>query len=688
MRADHGADPERVTIPLPLAPQRAKRIARRGLVTQCKDCQMFDRNGRLLAGGLVARSMATALMIAVCGLAMPAAAQDKPPAAQPPAGGKIPVQTADDLPRYTYKIEGKASDFLLSDKPFLAFVAQVRANVENTLAKYEISDQSTLQTMHSQLQQIALIEGRWDDAMAQSMIVKSLEGKESKKLMTGQVLTAMLAANKVAKNGTPEWDAVFSETLTKNVAALPWEKVREDVIRSKGSSELASREIILGGIQGQLDPIVEKAKGELSSDFAGVLIGSRATMEVMLPVLPKMGKVYAQIIDSHKTVRKDVLSAREVVLSETDAGTPVAVAVWDSGVDVSLFSQNLWVNTKEIPGNGKDDDGNGFVDDVNGIAYDLTGSPTAELLHPLTEMRGDPKLVAANIKGMMDLQANIDSPEAGALKKLVGSLKADQVSVFQEDLGLYGNYSHGTHVAGIAAEGNPFARLVPVRITFDFRQIPTLTPSKELAAKTAKAASDSVAYMKAAGVRVCNMSWGGSRQDVEQALEAKGVGKTPEERAAMSRELFKIEKDALEAAMKGAPEILFVAAAGNSDNDNQFAEFIPSGLNIPNMITIGAVDSSGKPTGFTTFGKNVKVYANGFEVNSYVPGGQKMKFSGTSMAAPNVTNLAAKLIALYPKLTSAQVATIIVKTSEPMEGYPERLVINPKKAVASLKPSN
>jgi subtilisin family serine protease len=191
--------------------------------------------------------------------------------------------------------------------------------------------------------------------------------------------------------------------------------------------------------------------------------------------------------------------------------------------------------------------------------------------------------------------------------------------------------------------------------------------------------------MKAAGCAVVNMSWGGSRQDIEEALEKKGVGSTSAERAELSRKLFKIQRDSLEQAMKSAPEILFVAAAGNSDNDNTFAEFIPSGLNLPNMITIGAVDQSGKPTGFTTFGKNVKLYANGFEVKSYIPGGQQMKFSGTSMAAPNVTNLAAKLLALNPKLTTAEVIDLITKGADPMEGYPGRLVINPKNSIAMVK---
>jgi len=192
---------------------------------------------------------------------------------------------------------------------------------------------------------------------------------------------------------------------------------------------------------------------------------------------------------------------------------------------------------------------------------------------------------------------------------------------------------------------------------------------------------DAVAYMKQAGVRVCNMSWGASRKDIEDALEKKGVGKDAPERAERARELFKIQRDALEAAIQSAPEILFIAAAGNSDNDNLFAEFIPSGLSLPNLITVGAVDQSGKPTSFTTFGKNVTLYANGFEVESYIPGGQKMKFSGTSMAAPNTTNLAAKILALDPALSVSAVVEMITRGADPMEGYDGRFVINPKKTV-------
>src|SRR3712207_7914432 len=49
-------------------------------------------------------------------------------------------------------------------------------------------------------------------------------------------------------------------------------------------------------------------------------------------------------------------------------------------------------------------------------------------------------------------------------------------------------------------------------------------------------------------------------------------------------------------------------------------------------------------TGFTSLGKSVDIYANGFEVVSYVPGGQRIRLSGTSMSAPQVANAAAKLL--------------------------------------------
>ena len=531
------------------------------------------------------RSMKTVLTI-LAGLAftVPALAQEH---AQP-GGAKTQVKTAADLPVHTYAIQGKASEFLLTDKPFKDFVAKVRADLESDLATYDIQDKPTLQGFYSVLQAIAMLDGRHDDALAYIEKVRGIELKESKKLMTGQLLVAYVQAKKSGATGEA-FNAAFASNLQKNIASLPWDKVREDVIGSKGRAEMMSRELILGQLKGGLDPVVEAAHGELSSDLARGMVGGRMTLDILLPLQPIVAKVYGDLIASNSVQMKDLWTPTVATLTEKDRGTPVVVCVWDSGVDVAPFVGKLYVNAKETV-NGKDDDGNGFVDDVNGIAFDLASKPETSLLHSLAALRSQPATVEGYTKGMMDLQANIDSPESSALKKHMGGLKSDQVEGFMEDLSLYGNYSHGTHVAGIAADGNPFVRLLPCRLTFDFRTIPQLTPSEELSHATAKSYADAVAYMKAAGVRVVNMSWGGSYKDIEETLEKKGAGKTPEERAATAKRLFAIERDALEAAIKSAPEILFVAAAGNSNNDNAFAQFSPSGLNLPNLITVGAVD--------------------------------------------------------------------------------------------------
>jgi subtilisin family serine protease len=54
------------------------------------------------------------------------------------------------------------------------------------------------------------------------------------------------------------------------------------------------------------------------------------------------------------------------------------------------------------------------------------------------------------------------------------------------------------------------------------------------------------------------------------------------------------------------------------------------------------------------------------EVPSVIPNGETVPLSGTSMASPNVANLAAKMIAVNPDLTPAQVITIIRETGEPI----------------------
>ena len=61
--------------------------------------------------------------------------------------------------------------------------------------------------------------------------------------------------------------------------------------------------------------------------------------------------------------------------------TPVIVAVIDSGIDTEHpdLKGQIWINTKEIPGNGIDDDNNGYIDDIHG--WNFLGNKNGENLN-------------------------------------------------------------------------------------------------------------------------------------------------------------------------------------------------------------------------------------------------------------------------------------------------------------------
>ena len=131
--------------------------------------------------------------------------------------------------------------------------------------------------------------------------------------------------------------------------------------------------------------------------------------------------------------------------------------------------------------------------------------------------------------------------------------------------------------------------------------------------------------------------------------------------------------------------ILFITSAGNSDNDVKFDEFYPSSYEYPNLLSVGAVDVAGDETSFTSLGK-VDIYANGFEVESFVPGGDRIRFNGTSMSSPQVLNLASKLLALDSDLSVGELRDLILDAADERALASRTIrLMNPEASVALLR---
>jgi hypothetical protein len=170
-------------------------------------------------------------------------------------------------------------------------------------------------------------------------------------------------------------------------------------------------------------------------------------------------------------------------------------------------------------------------------------------------------------------------------------------------------------------------------------------------------------------------------RDFETNLESSGWGTGPAHRVEMARDVFEIAREQLYLALASAPDILFVGGTGNADNAEDYDDSIPPSFDLPNLIIVGAVDQAGEPRPFTSAGKTVAVFANGFEVESYVPGGRRLTLTGNTLAPSQVTNLAAKLLAIDPSLTPGQIIDLIKKGADDIGKNRPILIINPKRSI-------
>jgi subtilisin family serine protease len=560
----------------------------------------------------------------------------------PPTPARQAVTRADQLPRTSLALPVSPSElFALEPARLAPLLDTLEATLRDENARFEVTDRNTLDGYDSTRITLAMLRGDWAAVAPRVKAWRARQDKPAAQLTTAQ-LTATAALARAAGGDLASQRRVFRERFAAQIEPLPFEIVANTLRSQKGSLEINNPVVTVAGVRSRLDPVARNNAMKLDSRTLAGVLSQRAFIEHVLPFREEAVAVLTAYIARHDKPVADTWTPRTFALKPEAPGKPVVVGIWDSGVDPALFR---------------------MASPVGGIGFDLEARPEPGLLQPLGDWAGEWPKVKGFMRGARDVQANVDSPEASAYRRHVAALKAEEVQAFQESMRRGGNHYHGTHVAGIAVDGNPFARVFAARITFAWRDAP-LPITEERRERGKAAARATVAALRAAGARVVNMSWGGNQRGWEATLRYHGVGQDDEERRALARRYFTEARDNLRDAMAAAPEILFVTTAGNDNFDSGFEETSPADISLPNLMTIGAVDSAGHETSFSSFGRTTVAHANGYMVESLMPGGEKLRASGTSMAAPQVANLAAKLWALYPELTVAQVRQLILDGAE------------------------
>ena len=424
--------------------------------------------------------------------------------------------------------------------------------------------------------------------------------------------------------------------------------------------------------------------------------------------------------------------------------TPVVVAIIDSGTETfhEDLRDKIWVNTDEVPDNGKDDDKNGYIDDMHGWSFigGPGGDVSADNLE-FTRIFRDKKAKYGNVtdaaqvakadkadyehylKMKAEHDRRMEEAQGGLMQiamveqfatsakdavrqhlgkdtytveevagiqtedEFLAAAKGFVIMSMTEDIDaqiaegrnyyqtqtdyqlnldfdprsmvgdnyndinerIYGNNhidgpeaEHGTHVGGIVGatwNGKGMDGVCENAQLMVIRCVPN-------GDERDKDVANAIRYAVDNGARVINMSFGKSFSPGKAA----------------------VDEAAKYAESKG---VLLIHAAGNdSKNIDEQPNFPKDTYNdggeCSTWMEIGASGPTAESlmADFSNYGKkSVDVFSPGVDIYSTVPGGGFKDNSGTSMAAPVASGVAATIMSYYPQLTAADVKAIMMKSA-------------------------
>lgn len=389
-------------------------------------------------------------------------------------------------------------------------------------------------------------------------------------------------------------------------------------------------------------------------------------------------------------------------VAQTNAAT---IAVIDSGLDYKheMITPNLWTNANETE-DRRDNDNNGYQDDVHGWNFAEQNGQIIDYKYLGTFSPDCTKYF--DIQGKMFLKQATEAEIAWLKEKI-------QDPNFIKEMGKFGNFVHGTHVAGISirhSSNNTMGiKLLPTEVKPFFEGLARMKSMEAdrwsllekafdaLAVEQMKMLGDIARFVDFHKGDIANGSFGtGFKQakmitdNAYRIIFFKKPSEADSNRAAgmFIAAMVKHGQDFVAAA----PNTLFVFAAGNDGMSNDEYGTSPANIKADNVITVGATYKNEFFAPFSNFGtKMVDIAAPGMLIESAIPGNEYLKVSGTSQASPYVANVAAKIKSANPKLKPVEIKKILMGTVDQKGFLSDKVatggIVNSERAIVAAQMS-